>query len=104
MRKFALVFTFLAACDSPSPSMFGGQASEVDVDGSTFRIYQSTDRTMAEAHRISIEPLPSRIATYARAYQAIETATGCRIAKNSLGGDWAIVTARTNCKAVPPPF
>ncbi len=92
-----LLLTLPAGCGSPSPEMWGGAMREVAVDGSRFRVYMQPGGTSVEAHRVSVEMLPSLSQTLERGYRAIERATGCHIVPGSLGGDWAIVTAEVNC-------
>ena len=87
----------LAGCDSPSPAMMGGAMREVTVDGSRFRVFMQPGGDRVEAHRVSVEMLPSKVTTFARARRAIERATGCTVLAGSLGGDRAIVTARVDC-------
>ncbi len=87
----------LAGCDSPSQEMWGGAMREVSMDGSRFRVFMQPGGYRVEAHRVSVEMLPSKVETFARGYRAIELATGCKVVAGSLGGDRAIVTARVNC-------
>ncbi len=101
MRYRAPLIVFLlvlAGCDSPSPEMMGGAMREATVDGSRFRVFMKPGGYKVEAHRVSVEMLPSKVETFARAYRAIEIATGCKVVAGSLGGDRAIVTARVNCR------
>ncbi|HHL22813.1 MAG TPA: hypothetical protein ENJ52_14980 [Aliiroseovarius sp.] len=78
--------------------MMGGAVREVTVDGSRFRVFMQPGGSRVEAHRVSVEMLPSKVMTFARAWQAIEIATGCAVVAGSLGGDRAIVTARVDCR------
>ena len=101
MRYRAPLIVFLlvlAGCDSPSPEMMGGAMREATVDGSRFRVFMKPGGYKVEAHRVSVEMLPSKVETFARAYRAIEIATGCKVVAGSLGGDRAIVAARVNCR------
>jgi len=86
-----------AACDGPGLALVGGYVNEVRIDGSRFRVYLQPGGNRVEAHRISPEPLPSLVVTFERAHRAIEQATGCTVAPESLRGDWAIVQAKVNC-------
>ena len=71
---------------------------EVTVDGSRFRVFMKSGGYRVEVHRVSPEMLPRKVETFARAYRAIEMATGCAVMAGSLGGDRAIVTARMTCR------
>ena len=95
---FIAVFLLLSACDSPSPEMMGGVVREVSVDGSRFRVFLKPGGYRVEAHRVSAEMLPGRSVVFEKGFRAIELATGCQVVSGSLGGDWAIVTARVNCR------
>ncbi|NKW71846.1 hypothetical protein HGD85_02505 [Rhodobacteraceae bacterium R_SAG10] len=70
---------------------------EVTIDGSRFRVFMPIGSGPIEAHRISAEMLPSLVLTLAKAYRAIETATGCTVVAGSLQGDQAIILADVDC-------
>ncbi len=88
----------LSGCSSPSFSMRGAQAHEISVDNSRFRVFWHPGGGAVEAHRISIEPLPSLVLTLEKGYRAIKKATGCRVVPGSLRGDQAIVLADVSCR------
>jgi len=87
----------LAGCDTPSISMLGVRATEVTIDGSRFRVFMQPGGTRVEAHRVSLEMLPSKVVTFERAFRAIELATGCSVLPGSLAGDRAIILAEVLC-------
>ncbi len=100
MEKFAkivVVLMLVAGCDSPSPGFLGGSVQEVVVDESRFRVFMQHGGNEIEAHRVSVEPLPSLVLTLDKAYRAIEQATGCQIVDGSLRGDQAIILAEVDC-------
>ncbi|MGB5557879.1 MAG: hypothetical protein WBN04_07690 [Paracoccaceae bacterium] len=95
--KRGFLITLLALAGCASPAFLGQPAKEVDVAGSVFRVYMRSGTEQVEAHRISVEPLPGRALTLAKAARAIEIATGCVIRNGSLEGDQAIVSAEVGC-------
>ncbi|PHQ94431.1 MAG: hypothetical protein COB40_12210 [Marinosulfonomonas sp.] len=100
MGKFTIIVTTLLAvsgCDSASPKFIGGSVKEVTVEQSRFRVFSQYGGNAIEAHRVSIEPLPSLVLTLDKAYRAIELATGCRVVEGSLRGDRAIILAEVDC-------
>ncbi len=92
-----LVGLVLAGCDSPSVSLLGGEVQEVTIDDSRFRIFMQRGGNAIEAHRVSVESLPSLALTLNKAYQAIELATGCHVVDGTLRGDQAIILAEVDC-------
>ena len=99
MSRFLLTawLITLTACTSPSPALLGAQEKEVTVETSRFRVFHYPGGSQAEAHRVSLEPLPSLVETLAKAHQAIEIATGCSVRSGSLYGNQAIIEAEVNC-------
>ena len=99
MRQRAILMMALiaAACDGPSPGFVGLPAREVTIDDSRFRVFKQSGSGRVEAHRISLEPLPSLVLTLEKAYRAIEFATGCIVVSGSLRGDQAIILADVDC-------
>ncbi|MGR3344928.1 MAG: hypothetical protein ACU0DI_17215 [Paracoccaceae bacterium] len=97
MLVFLLCPLLAAACDGPSPAFIGQPVREVTVDDSRFRVFMQSGSRRAEAHRISMEPLPSLVLTLEKGYRAIETATGCAVVPGSLRGDQAIILAEVDC-------
>lgn len=98
VRPVVLVLVwFLGGCDSPAPAFLGGNATEVEIDSSRFRVFTQHGSSRIEAHRISFEPLPSMVFTLEKAYRAIELATGCHVVPGSLAGDQAIILAKVDC-------
>lgn len=78
--------------------MLGQPVQEVTVSGSKFRIYMRSGTSRVEAHRVSFEPLPSKVLILTKAVRAIEIATGCNVEKNGFSGDQAIIKARVDCR------
>lgn len=91
----ALLLLSAAACSTPHPSFLDAARHEVDVGGSRFVIYEK--QGWVEVYRTSFERLPPRDAVFARARQAIEQATNCRVVPGSLTGDVALMRARLDC-------
>lgn len=94
LRMLSLLM-LLSAC--ASPGFLGQPAAEVEVAGSTFRVYMRSGTGMVQAHRTSFEALPSRSLTLTKAARAIELATGCGLRPGTLAGDQAIITAEVDC-------
>lgn len=92
---FLSALACVAACDSPSPSMWGAEATRHTVDGATFSVRVRDDR--AEAIRIGWDGRIRRAPMVARGGAAIEAASGCRVDRRSLRGDTNIVSARLIC-------
>ncbi len=72
------------------------QRYEASAGGSTFTIYIRAGE--AEIYRTSPEPLPGRVATFAKAVQAVRAATPCDVVEGSMAGDAALMTARVHCR------
>lgn len=90
--------SLLGACDSPSPGYLGYPAREIALDQSLFRVYFVPGEDKVEVHRISVEvPPPSKVATLARAVQAVKIATGCEVRAGSFKGDHALMKGKVNC-------
>jgi len=87
----------VTACDGPSPVFIGQPVRVVAVDGSRFGVFMQGGSGQVEAHRISMEPLPSLVLTLDKAYRAIEIASGCTVVAGSLQGDQAIILAEVDC-------
>ena len=89
----------LAACDTPSPAFRGVEPVRIKVGQSMFDIRVKDSR--AEAIRLNMEWAPRPEAVAPRAVAAIEAVSRCRVAR--LDGDQALMTARLDCGAGPPP-
>lgn len=88
----------LMSCDSPSPGYLGYPAREITLDQSLFRVYFVPGEDRVEVHRVSVEvPPPSRVATLARAVQAVKLTTGCEVRAGSFKGDHALMKGKVNC-------
>ncbi len=97
IAKIAVVIFLVSGCDSASPMFIGGSVKEIEVEESQFRVFMQRGGNAIEAHRVSVEPLPSLVLTLDKAYRAIELATGCGVVDGSLRGDQAIILADVNC-------
>lgn len=100
MEKFSnivVVLLLVAGCDSPNPRFLGGSVQEIVVDESRFCVFMQHGGNKIEAHRVSVEPLPSLVLTLDKAYRAIEQATGCHVVDGSLRGDQAVILAKVDC-------
>lgn len=94
-RPFPVVLILvLAACDSPGPDYVGIPPTRVTVDGSTFAVRRNGAE--AQAIRLNAERRPG---VGARAFMAIERATGCQIRPGTVTGDPAVIYARLSCTA-----
>ncbi|MBN2907120.1 MAG: hypothetical protein JXJ18_10470 [Rhodobacteraceae bacterium] len=91
------VLVALGACDAPGPGFAGHPATRVTVDGSTFAVRQNGDR--AQAIRLNVE---RRKGVMARAFAAMEQATGCTIRPGTLSGDPAVIYAQIACPSSAP--
>ena len=91
----ALLVLALCACDGPSGGFAGVAPVVVTSDGSTFSVRIRGDA--AEAVRTNMEFAPSLAAVAPRAVDAIERASGCRVAPGSVTGDAAMVRADLDC-------
>lgn len=91
----------LAACDSPSPAMWGADVAQIEVDGSTFSVRRAGDRV--EALRVSMEFRPKKYETLMKAAIAMQQTTGCAIRTGSLRGDQAVARAELDCEGAKPP-
>lgn len=89
----------LAACDTPSPAFYGAPAHRISMGGSDFIIRIKGLR--AEAIRTNAEWAPRMAAVAPRGVAAIETVSGCKVAK--LKGDQAMMVARLDCGGNTPP-
>lgn len=89
-----------AGCDIPAPAFLGGPVQEVTVDDSRFRVFMRHGSRQIEAHRISVEMLPSLVLTLENAFRAIEISTGCQIVPGSFSGDQAIIKAEVDCVVI----
>lgn len=85
----------LAACDSPSQEMRGGETRMVQVGTSRFSVHLKGDR--AEAIRLNFEAGKRGRGVMARGFAAIERAAGCPIVPGSFEGDPALMRARVAC-------
>jgi len=72
-----------------------GERYEVSAGTSSFTIYRSGDQV--EVYRTSMAVLPRRSEAFSDAENAIRDATGCDLAKGSLTGDVALMTAELSC-------
>jgi hypothetical protein len=95
-----LFLTLLAACNTPGPAFRGIVPVHVTVGESRFAV--RTRGTRAQALRLTTEWAPRLAAVAPHAVAAIEAVSGCTVAR--LDGDAALVTARLDCGAGPPPM
>jgi hypothetical protein len=94
-----LCLLLIAACDTPSPAFRGVEPVRIKVGHSMFDIRVQGRR--AEAIRLNAEWAPRLEAVAPRAVAAIEAVSRCRV--DRLDGDQALMTARLDCGAGPPP-
>ncbi|MEJ2002253.1 MAG: hypothetical protein P8X77_12825 [Maritimibacter sp.] len=90
-----LAAALLTGCNSPSPRFAHAQRYDASAGGSTFIIYIRADE--AEIYRTSMEMMPSRSATFAKAVQAVQATTPCTVVDGSMAGDAALMTAQVRC-------
>ncbi len=93
--RFIAVFLLLAACSSPALRYSGVAPVRVEVEGSRYDVYRLDGEV--QVIRVSMEVLPRKAQSFARAIAAIEAATGCSVVEGSLAGDQALVQARLDC-------
>ena len=75
--------------------MAGATKTVVQVEQSTFSVYQLGDRV--EVIRTNIEYGRDAKGIMERAIAAIPLATGCEVVPGSLDGDPALLTAKVHC-------
>ncbi len=93
--RFIAVFLLFTACSSPA-LRYGGMAPvRVEVGGARYDVYRLGAKV--QAIRVSMELLPRKAQSFARAIAAIESATGCKVVEGSLTGDQALVQAELDC-------
>ncbi|MBE3640396.1 hypothetical protein [Mangrovicoccus algicola] len=96
-----LAMVVLAGCATQSlPLLHGGKVPRVSAGGSEFVVRYTATR--AEATRVSPESRPRRMVMLARALEAIETASGCRVLPGTLYGDWSLAEAYLDCPGTAP--
>ncbi len=69
--------TAVTACDGPSPEFFGVEGTPISIDGSDFVVRVKGNR--AEAVRTNFTRTSELSAVMGRAFEAIETVSGCSI-------------------------
>jgi len=97
IKTLAILLCALILTACASMSMQGQPMKQIVVAESTFNVYMRSDTDLVEAHRVSVEPLPSKLLTLSKAVRAIELATGCRLKDGTLEGDQAIIKAKVDC-------
>ncbi len=101
-HKIAILFAVtLAACDSPHPAFNSVERQTINVQGSVFRVRIKDD--IAEAIRTNFEYRPKKLATFAKAAEAIKIASGCKVVANTMRGDPALMRAKIFCTQQTPP-
>ena len=85
----------LAGCAAPGVDVWGGTSSAQVVGGHSFTVNHT--RKAAEAYRTSRAWRVPEAQVFASAAIAIEQASGCKVAKDSLSGDVALVKAELIC-------
>ena len=98
LRRLTLCFA-LAACNTPSPQMWGSEASQVQMRGHSFNIFLKDGR--AEAVRTNRLKRRKLGEVYLAAALAMEKASGCQVIDRSFKGDPAQMWANLNCKEKP---
>jgi len=93
--RFVIVLLLFAACSSPALRYGGVAPVRVVVEGARYDVYRLGAE--AQAIRVSMELLPRKAQSFARALAAIEAATGCKVVEGSLAGDQALVQAELDC-------
>lgn len=91
----------LAGCNTPSPDFRGAPVTRVAVDGSVFDVRVAGSR--AEAIRVNPQWAPRRSSVAPQAIAAMERASSCRVVRDSLAGDQAMMIAALDCGAGAPP-
>ena len=85
----------LMSCSSPGNRFRGVEPVQASVQGSDFDVYHLGEDVTAI--RMNFEVLPKLVVTTARALVAIELATGCKVVRDSVKGDQALIEARVVC-------
>lgn len=85
----------LTSCSSSHPAFMGVEAQVVEVQGSTFKIRIKEE--WAEAIRTNFEYVPKIGDTFPKAKIAIEMVSGCKVVRDSITGDPALMVAKIKC-------
>lgn len=94
-RLSMILCLFIAACDSPAPSMFGATAVQVTRGGRAYSVYRSGDRV--EVIRFGWADRRDRAAIRQQMVALIPEVTGCIASPRSLRGDSGEIRARLRC-------
>jgi len=92
--SFALLLG-VAACNTPTVGFIYTDRVLISVGGHDFIVYFT--KTHAQAVRTNRIKLRQTGAVAVAAKTAIETASGCRVRRNSMRGDPGLITVRLNC-------
>jgi hypothetical protein len=98
MRHLGLLVAItaaLTACATPSPSFRAEVATRLTVSGEAFKVWVRDGQ--AEAVRISFRPLRLGRTPDEAFIRAIETASGCTVARGRVESDGVLATARLTC-------
>jgi hypothetical protein len=96
MRWILVCVSVISACSAPSFEYSGQVPTRVDVGPRTFDVYIRDDK--AQAIRTNKEWGASKDDVFRDARTAIEEASRCSVAKESISGDIALINARITCK------
>ena len=85
----------LAACDSPTPGMGGGERWEVTRNGRSYVVYLRDEQV--EVIRMGYARRGEHQAIRAEMIDMIPVVTGCRLSSGSLRGDSGAMRGRVSC-------
>ncbi len=91
---FAVAF-ILGGCASPSIQYLGVEPQQVAVGGMDFQIYQIGENV--QVVRVNTGRPPGRSEFRILVIRAIEQATGCKMDRDSLEGDFNLVNGIVEC-------
>ncbi|MCY4179686.1 MAG: hypothetical protein OXC60_09185 [Litoreibacter sp.] len=84
-----------AGCAAPGVDVWGGASSAQVADGHSFTVNHT--RKNAEAYRTNRAWRLSETEVFASAALAMEQASGCKVARDTISGDVALVKAELIC-------
>ncbi len=93
--RFLLILLCLAACDSPSPRMMGGDRAEMRVGGKTYVVYRKGPAF--EVIRMDRVAHGGHDAVRVAMLGAVAQATGCTPVAASVAGDSGVMRGRLDC-------
>ncbi|MGY6696835.1 MAG: hypothetical protein ACXIUW_12555 [Roseinatronobacter sp.] len=92
---FLFLPIFVAACNSPSPAMRGGNMTEVMIEGTRLFVWRKGSQVEVIRHGY-VQPA-KQAGLRARMLHAAALTTGCEIRPGTVEGDTGVMRASLNC-------